>query len=838
MYGRRSVQEQPPFYVFNSDDSRGFVVISADDRTEPVLGYTERGYYSEETINDNLREWFDAMSEAITSLAATPDNPDRPRYAASHPAVAPLIKTQWSQGYATETGLVYNILCPTYNNLYCFTGCVATAMAQLMYYYQWPKAATQTIPAYESNTSLGTLDALPPITFAWDKMQLTYDGSESAEQIRAVAELMRYCGQNAEMNYGTGGTGGSGAYPYTAMKNMVKNFDYDPSAEYVSRYNYTIAQWDNLILNELANHRPVLYSGYSYSIGHAFLVDGYDGDGHYHINWGWGGSYDGYFVLHVADPERDGGGYSFGQDAVIGLQPNTGQQPADPSDDEEEEDDDDGNIVATVMSRTIDGSSVFLNIGNMNEETYGFGFGIAELNGETVGQPLLKKDYYARTMLPCGWSFQGIEFNLAQLSLPEGKHSLVVVSREKNSTEYKRCKPYKDWIEVTVGGNGSVSDIVYHPIISLQATDVKLLSIDDGRGIANMSFRITNNGEDYKGYLYMGIDITDSEHIYRERKLDLKAGESVTIQRIFYLKDTPYGTYYVTMKTDDVLLGKATLDITPHITATNVACTSSHIVGVPQQVTAVIKNTGVDYTGPIYLFAAKTGTASTDFSSYTGTAVEAGDTENVLLFFRPTEAGHYTCKIATDDQCSNVIGSVAFNVQAPPTTPAKLEIVEEVFEGATTTTLSIRVKNTGTVTFYDCVGTYLWEITEEGYSLIFGFKDSEYLTLQPGQTADLYFEFTGLTKDKKYRIQTTYNQLFGDYNSSQNLKNDFFFPHEMLAIGDVNGDGTVNISDVTLLVNIILGNATDPYGNADVNGDGTVNISDVTLLVNIILGNA
>lgn len=319
-----------PFYIFNAEDNGGFVVVSADDRTEEILGYADRGHLLEQEINDNLKYWLDCYEAQIKYLDITGSNKTRGVTRAAKAAIDPLIQTKWDQGAP------YNLQCPEIvgNNgkERAVTGCVATAMAQVMYYHQWPQSNTAAIPGYTTSTHSIEMDPLPATQFKWSKMNLTYSSGDTGESANAVAVLMRYCGQAVEMNYDLSSNGGSGAN--VNPDDLINYFGYSQSAREINRFFYSVSDWEDIIYRELNEGRPVLYSGQSSTGGHQFVCDGYDGKGYFHFNWGWSGSSDGFFVLSLANPADLGigggaseDGYSYYQDAIIRLEPEDGKTP-------------------------------------------------------------------------------------------------------------------------------------------------------------------------------------------------------------------------------------------------------------------------------------------------------------------------------------------------------------------------------------------------------------------------------------------------------------------------------------------------------------------------------
>lgn len=309
------------YYVFNAEDG-GFVIVSGDDRTHEILAYSEHGNFDSEHLPANMKWWIDSYARQIAALG-TSQSPvaNSSSNRGQRVAIAPLVSAKWDQDAP------YNSKCPDVNyvdydengydaNNRCATGCVATAMAQLMYYWKWPETC-RALNSYE--TSGHTIKALHGTTFKWDKMKDTYSYDETGDAVNAVAELMRYCGQAVKMGYGPFESGAN-LYPSVLMT----TFQYSSSMHQMSRTGYTAAQWESIIYDELAAKRPVLYSGYSGSSGHQFIVDGYDGNGMFHINWGWGGYPDSYYVLSVADSEESIA-YQDGQQALINIKPSEGE---------------------------------------------------------------------------------------------------------------------------------------------------------------------------------------------------------------------------------------------------------------------------------------------------------------------------------------------------------------------------------------------------------------------------------------------------------------------------------------------------------------------------------
>lgn len=274
------------YYVFNADDGSAFVIVAGDDRAAGVLACGNHAIDMDD-VPCNMQWLLDHYSKQMDYLRAHPDVPVMAAAGQNSVVVSPLVSCTWNQ-----RAPFYN-QCPTSGTQHCLTGCVATAMAQVMYYWKYP-AQAPALDGYTSEVNGATVDALPGGTFDWDNMLDVYPTNATAQQKDAVAMLMRYCGQACHMGYGTSA---SGAYSDDELEGM-KTFGYNNDAVLLDRDDFTAGEWAAMIEQQLAAGCPILYGGVDAdkNAGHAFVVDGCGG-GMYHINWGWSGSGDGYFVL-------------------------------------------------------------------------------------------------------------------------------------------------------------------------------------------------------------------------------------------------------------------------------------------------------------------------------------------------------------------------------------------------------------------------------------------------------------------------------------------------------------------------------------------------------------
>ncbi|MBK9629557.1 MAG: thiol protease/hemagglutinin PrtT [Saprospiraceae bacterium] len=319
-YKAETTNKEPVFFVFNLNENDGFVIISAEDESIPVIGYSLTGRFNSTDMPINLQKWLTEYKEQIfyvreNKLQASPEIKQQWQDYTTGlfsvkdqmSSVLPLMNTIWNQRP------FYNDLCPGGS----VTGCGATAMAQIMKYWNYPKQGTG-FHSY-NHPSYGTLS----VNFG----NATYDWSRMPNDVRSynfdVANLMYHCGVAQNMDYSPQ-TSTSGLY--TISEAFKSYFGYKVSTQVYIRENYRTADWVNLLKNELDNARPFLYRGAGTGGGHFFDIDGYDNNNFFHINWGWGGAYDGYFTIDALNPGGVGtgggtGGYNSGHYAILGIQP-------------------------------------------------------------------------------------------------------------------------------------------------------------------------------------------------------------------------------------------------------------------------------------------------------------------------------------------------------------------------------------------------------------------------------------------------------------------------------------------------------------------------------------
>ena len=295
-----TAEGETAYYIFKKENDDlpdkeqdgGFIIVSGDESLTPILGHCDHGDFNWETAPDNFKWWMSTIHPLSHSAGESMNTPQpsaaRARRASLRKAEIPkLLTCQWSQEEP-----YYNAI-PTISGSHPVTGCVATAMAQAMYYYKHP---TQGTGSYSYTSSKRTYSAdFGSTTYDWDNMIDDYSGDYTDEQAAAVATLMYHCGVSVDMSYSTTS---SGAGTFVIPKALVNYFGYDNSIDNEWRDYYTDSDWEDLVYSELAEERPVLYCGVATDGGHQFVCDGYsETQDLYHFNWGWAGYCDGYYAL-------------------------------------------------------------------------------------------------------------------------------------------------------------------------------------------------------------------------------------------------------------------------------------------------------------------------------------------------------------------------------------------------------------------------------------------------------------------------------------------------------------------------------------------------------------
>lgn len=330
-----STHTLPGAYIFASSD-HGFVVASSDDELPAILAVTDSGTYDEAQLPPAFHAWLEEITRyGCAHLAA------KPAISGHNTAAAPAVEQLLGEIVWTQESPM-NDLCPRYSYLGydypTYAGCVAIALGQIMRYYQYPDRGrgdvTYSTPSYNINIS----NDLSAHTYDWTKILPNYIYTTPTNAERAeVAKLVFDVASATQMDFSPAA---SNTQDFRAAQALVTHFGYDASLQLIDHRFYSTAEWAETLRAELDAKRPVYISGANIYgsnnsvAGHAFVVDGYNSDGYFHVNWGWNGSSNGYYLLTDLTPKDKQGiggsnnGYAFMQNAIIGIQPDKGGAPA------------------------------------------------------------------------------------------------------------------------------------------------------------------------------------------------------------------------------------------------------------------------------------------------------------------------------------------------------------------------------------------------------------------------------------------------------------------------------------------------------------------------------
>ena len=435
--GKAAAGEEELLHVFNLADG-GFVIISGDDQTVDVLGYARKGRFDYDRLPCNMKAFIDGYAEQIRLIRQHGGVRKTP-FVASHATIAPMLSCQWHQHSP------FNDECPDFfGKGKCVTGCVAVALAQILYHHRSKAVSDVTlaeITAYDCKTNwkingvekgrlhVNAVPAGSPI--GWENMLDRYDGAASDASKQAVAQLLRYCGAGLRMEYGPEG---SSAADISAAVVAKKYFGFRRDATFLYHDDMTDEEWDNTVYGELAAGRPVLMGGSNgNNSGHAFVCDGYDAStAMYHFNWGWD-DLNGYFYMSDLNPRDEAaGGYNNGQDMLINMEPGDGQPYEEP-------------IVMTTKALEQKETTVerYSNgqfkldfsfmYANYTSDERNFDYGLAFYQGENLVQEALKATIsnlpMSATWVSSGHCYPGYE-------LPEGTYEIWPVSRAAGASEW------------------------------------------------------------------------------------------------------------------------------------------------------------------------------------------------------------------------------------------------------------------------------------------------------------------------------------------------------------------------------------------------------------------
>lgn len=518
-YTAQTVDSLPGLYLFTSP--HGYMVLPADDAAPALLAYADSGEL-DIAANPTLRWWLSTYSRQIEEaqrlgLETTPVM--RP----SRASIAPLTDTRWNQSAP------YNDLCPELNGERCVTGCVATAMAQVLRYHSYPTKGTGT-HSYTWQEGNETLSFDYDTEFDWADMPYVYDSSSTAAQNAAVAKLMYACGVSVDMSYDPSD---SGALTTAIAPALMEHFGYDKGMWNPQRAYYGLSDWEQIIYDDLAKGLPVLYAGVGSAGGHQFICDGYSQDGYFHFNWGWGGMSDGYFLLTALDPPALGigggaGGFNSEQSVILGIQP---QQPGSQQ------------KVVILCGQGFEAAQQTVQLGNPAYFTGGFYNYSCEAipPGTTFGiqttaegqAPVYHTSVVTTDSMANGYGYSRIGM-LFPSSMAEGTYTVRPAFKPVDGEWAVIPSPLSANQELTTTVSNGTVTFTEPSAPSLTVTDLALTSPLYWEEEFTLSFTTSNPGKDeYYATLVPVLISTDGQSLVAEANtypIDLQAGETQSQQ--------------------------------------------------------------------------------------------------------------------------------------------------------------------------------------------------------------------------------------------------------------------------------------------------------------------
>lgn len=483
--------DKEAYYIFsNTSNNAGFIIVSGDERMPTVLAYSEENNFDVNNIPPNVRYWLDCYTESFLNLGNNVETAHVSLASANEDGVAPLLgNNSWDQGNP------YNLLCPSVKSEKCVTGCVATAMAQVMNYYKHPIVGKGYVIYRTETNGIQLQNNLNAVCFKWEDMLDDYNKEYSPVQADAVAELMYACGTSVHMDYCTSSQGGSGAYQKDLIPAFVDNFDYDRDAAFMVRSYCSVEDWHRILINELNEGRPVNYAGQSIRDGgHSFVFDGYkvckdNKYPDYHVNWGWGGSCNGYYQianLHPVENELHAtmGGFNSSQQIAIGIKPN----------------DDIDNGALYLCTPNLYSSSTSVKPGNtiqiysasLNNFSYkGFSGTLhVALISQEDGKELILGEGRVRTL---GYLEEQSNINIEitlPLDLSNGKYTIQLRSKQATSKEYNQVYSSK-YPELTISTTNNNNSVTASEVL-LGCSELEIVKTTDPTVISLTLYELQN----------------------------------------------------------------------------------------------------------------------------------------------------------------------------------------------------------------------------------------------------------------------------------------------------------------------------------------------------------
>lgn len=734
------------YYVFNNKGDNGFVIVSGSSKTaETVLGYCDNGHFDYLAAPPNLKELLNAYSREIkmlesgTKISSPAKANGIARAHTVRPSVAPLLgDTRWGQQKP------FNNMTPG-NSV---TGCVATAMAQVMYYYKWPDRGEDYCEYPWGRGQILSVDFSKSV-YDWDNMLPFYGGGYTSQQADAVAKLMVDAGYAVEEEYEAEVSIARTAFVALAMK---QHFKYDNGARRVMRDNYTYEEWTELLYTELKEGRPIIMEGISVDEGHCFILDGYGKDDYYHINWGWAGEANGYFLLTALAPSNSaegasGFGYSSDVGATIGIKPRVGDTPP-------------------YTEPQLHANQIKVSVDDQYSDSFTVSM-IKLTNQSGFNEP---------------WT-------LAVDVLDENYNILNTVFSTR-------------------------LNLGFDPLVSYDFNyTVDSLKLEEGTYYVRPKFRLESEPDVWR----------DINHKYSQAK------------------------YPKLIKSTDTLFPDNGYQL-PDLDITFTELDSIRYCGKRMSFKATVKNYGEEYYGPVQVY-----TYSTIWRKYyTSSEIFVvdlckGDSTVISgeIELPPVSASIYNQRLvatgslqATGSFMLN--GFIDFLIYRPSDLEPVLSLVKEL---TPVSDVMPSDKVQATATFKNDGGYYEGDLEVlilpvNKMTILSSF--TQHVRISRDQEQTITFSGTALNAEygKQYRmvLRDPNKTIVSPWGNLQTFTIDA--PGLGVIInGDLNHDGIVDVSDVNILIDIVLGNGDEDTSiDPDINSDGSVDVEDVNYLLNFVLG--
>lgn len=562
--GSTDANDDAYYYVFNAGGDNGYVIVSGDDRTEPILGYVEQGSFDAENIPENMRSWLQLYADQIKYIVDNDIQPTSPKLNAkgkisyAKHSVPELLKTRWNQGHP------YNLTCPKYykgdgTQDYPASGCTATAMAQVVNFYKYPEKTIAIIPSHSNTYTLDngtrktvTTTPIPRGTVIdWENMRDTYDCNGDHvhnAQDSAVANLLLICGQAVHMGYGPS----SGANFDT--NTFVNYLGFDNACYIGERRDYGIDEWFDMLYKDISEGYPVLFSGFSSGGGHAFVLDGFDGENLFHVNWGWGGGSNGWFLVSILNPGDTSGigassssdGYSMSQRALFNLRvPGTDVGEA--------------NTRCTIRNITITGTTIKGDWTNWTGSNGTFSTGIIEIADDGSYQLVGT----AQTASISNNSSVTKQFNITK-KLTEGTHRISPASKLAKATTWRpQYNMRSEYIEATVDSAGKLTMKYKAPEYKIEVDTIVFPGTRIAGTEQEVKVTFRNCADEYFREIHLLASKTDDK-VYTENRSMVAVREGETVDVSYFFTPAETGTYHLWFSTDNAgrdIIGEGEIEV-------------------------------------------------------------------------------------------------------------------------------------------------------------------------------------------------------------------------------------------------------------------------------------